>query len=199
MRACGLVCAMGVVLLCAVTAQAELLNLVTGLPWVYSSNIYVTYDADGGGGCGLLQADGWSMQAVTETETVDLWDGVFDLDIVIDPATGEAVSGSVLVTGDLNGYDTVTLFESTVLRDFGYGGDDLFEATFIQEGNTDMIDHGFLFGVILDGRTIADPWTFAADFCGDGFAKSDTAIPEPATLCLLGAGASLALIRRRRA
>jgi len=190
-------------------ASATLLGLTPPhYPEAHSISISVAYDADGGGGgYGLLTAGDGIFNGYTElvntssTTTIWLWDGFFQLTAVID-SNGVGQSGTLSVTGDLDGMNTVTLFSSTHLLDFGSGADDLFEFLFRQDGDTDLgVLDGDTIGVVLDAREIdfgiSTP-VFNSDWSGDGQALSDTFyFPEPTTLALLMLG-GVSLIRRRR-
>jgi len=184
-------------------AQGDLLNLSRDhYPRVYTGSILVTYDADGAGDKGLLIAEGWPMQVdSSDIDTVDLWDGIFYLECVIDPATGTAESGILEITGDLDGVNTVTLIESTILTAFGSGAEDLFEFTFTQEGTTPLVPDGHTVGVILDGREVFEFSVpdFSSDFTNDGWGNAESFfMPEPTTMAIVGLGV-IGILRRRRA
>jgi len=184
-------------------AQGDLLNLSRDhYPRIYTGSILVTYDADGAGDKGLLIAEGWPMAVdSSDVDTVDLWDGIFYLECVIDPATGAAESGSLTVTGDLDGVNTVTLMESTILTAFGSGAEDLFEFKFTQEGTTPLVPDTDTIGVILDGREVLDFSVpdFSSDFTNDGWGNAESFyMPEPTTVVLVGLGA-IGILRRRHA
>jgi len=184
-------------------AQGDLLNLSRDhYPRIYTGSILVTYDADGAGDKGLLIAEGWPMAVdSSDVDTVDLLDGIFYLECVIDPATGAAESGSLTVTGDLDGVNTVTLMESTILTAFGSGAEDLFEFKFTQEGATPLVPDTDTIGVILDGREVLDFSVpdFSSDFTNDGWGNAESFyMPEPTTMVLVGLG-GIGILRRRHA
>jgi len=200
-RVVGLVCGLSLCLL-AVSAQGTPLNLSKQhYPLVYSGGIYVSYDPAGAGGgqYGLLTASGWPLELNSdETTTVNLWDGVFELEAVIDPSTGEGLSGTLTVTGDPDGY-LEDLFYSTNLLGFGSSADDKFEFLFQQQGDM-LAGDGDVVGVILWAWSIdefLEP-VFNIPFENNYNGEADTFyLPEPSS-CALFAVIGLGLIRRRR-
>ena len=183
-------------------------------PLVYSDFLEVDYDPNGGPGgtTGKLHAYSSLFSpyiAYTDATTdVYLSDGAFDLTVIINRSTGAPVSGSILVTGDLDGSNVVTLFESATIELFGFADDDLFEVTFRQENDTAMASAGDELGVILDARDLAYdlgggsislPAFDQGAFSGDGFAMADAFyMPEPSMTVLLGLASVGILWRRRR-
>ncbi len=191
------------------SAQASLIGLeMAHFPRVASNGIAVDYIAPTGGETyGTLTAfgDAWDIYSSSAPEAEEAW-GYFDLTVMIDPITGDAVSGSLLVDDDFYG----DIFNSSTIVDFGFGGNDLFEFKFTQEGNSGLPtgpQDGDSIGVILSAVSIPDAifddtpvivpdWT--TDFSNNWNGESDTFfMPEPASLGLLAAG-GLALLRRRR-
>ncbi|MCK4602509.1 MAG: PEP-CTERM sorting domain-containing protein, partial [Phycisphaerae bacterium] len=207
MRTGVLICALTVCILCIPinSARGELLNLsIEHYPRTYSLDIQVTYDPDAGpDGNGLLTADGWPWEHYEDADdgVYDIWNGVFDLDVVIDPTTGQAVSGTLNVTGDPYG-SLETLFYSTTLTQFGCGGDDLFEFVFTQEG-AGIPPEGAPIGIILSAVSITEfdennEPVFDTYFDNNGNGYSNTFyLPEPSSAVLL-ALVGLGLLRRRR-
>jgi len=200
---CLLVC---VFTISAGSSYAELLNLtVEHYPRVYSTFVQVDYDPAGAGANGLLEASGWTWD-LYEDETSMSWpiySGEFLLSVEIDKATGQGVSGSLDVTGDPYG-PLETLFYSTTLTAFGYGGDDLFECLFTQEGSG-LPPVGEPIGIIMNAVSIDDlifsegvepGWDVAFSNGGDGYSNAFY-LPEPSSMALLGL-AGLGLISRRR-
>ena len=196
------VCAL--VLVLAGSARADLLNLeMTHYPRLKAVDVQVNYDADGGaGGMGLLTASGWSWDLYEDESTaIELWAGVFDLTVTINPATGEAISGTLNVTGDPNG-PLETLFSSATITAWGHGAEDLFEALFTQEGPGLPPDQEPI-ALILSAWSIAEfdennPPVFTSDFSNNGNGFSDTFyLPEPSTAALLLL-AGIGLLRGRR-
>ena len=196
----------------AASAEASLIGLeLTHYPRVASSGILVTYVAPTGGDVyGTLTTafgETWDLFS-DETQTADEVWGAFDLTIQIDPSTGQAVpgSGSLLVADDI-AYGS--MFASSTILEFGYGGDDIMEFRFVQQGVSGLPNgpqNGDMIGVILSAMSIPDA-IFAApetvpdwltDFSNNYNGQSDTFfLPEPASLGLLAAG-GLALLKRRR-
>ncbi len=195
------------------SAQAALIGLtMTHFPRVASNGIEVVYVAPTGGDTlGTLTAfgDAWDIYSSSSPTAEEGW-GFFDLTVVIDSTTGEAVSGSLLVDDDPDdGYGDI--FSSGTILDFGFGGDDLMEFKFTQEGDSGMPtgpQDGDIIGIILSAMSIPDAifadgdpgivpdWT--TDFSNSFNGESNTFfLPEPASLGLLAAG-GLALLRRRR-
>jgi len=207
---CACVC-VGVLLVASGPVRAELIDLdIEHLPRLYALDVQVDYDADGGGGgMGLLTAEGlsWDLYQPPAGDAVEMWAGVFDLSAVIDPVTDTVVSATLYVSGDPD-FVEVPLFTSATLTpwrpNFGFGGNDLLEFIFEQEG-PGLPPEGEQIGVIINGVSISDAIfaegvlpTFAEDFHNSGNGYSDTFfLPEPATAAFLALGA-LALRRRRR-
>ncbi len=86
------------------------------------------------------------------------------------------------------------------LTAFGWGtaaGDDLFEATFVQEGNM-LTDDGGNIGMILFSAGAGAPWDFTQDFNEgwSGFSKTFY-MPEPSTMVVMSI-AGIGLLRKRR-
>lgn len=185
-------------------------------PLIYSSNIRVVYDADGGtGGNGLLTATGTSlMYKPSSTDDVVDVDGTFEVTAHIVPSTGAFISGHLDVTGvkdDGGGWiedylSSNELFFSDTLTAFGFGPEDKFEFLFTQEGNM-LANNNAIVGLIFSAATITEFSTpvFTSDF--DNFfmdmepylGTSDTFwLPEPATLIVLAMAGGFAVLRRRR-
>jgi hypothetical protein len=213
----------GVVAACAILAtagvcQAGLLGLTEiRYPDIYTSNITVTYDADGAAPYGLLEAK-WGLPsqltlAMGNSLDLDIFASTFTLTAKYDPAQGKFISGTLLIEGDYDGQHTGVapraLFSSTQLTGLGSGATDRFEFLFTEDVQTPILEAGQTIGIIMDARYLS-PGTvyldsnrmvepqFDQDFTGNGFAYSDTFyVPEPATLGLLLLGA-IGLVRRRR-
>jgi len=205
----------GVLLISVVSAHAELIPLdLEHYPRVYSNAVQVDYDADGGGGgggctLGLLTASGWTYDLYEENadDSLPLYAGDFLLEVVIDPLTDTAVSGTLSVTGDPYG-PLQNMFSSSTLKTwqpFGFGGDDLFEFQFIQDSTPGLPPEDEVLGIILSGVGIPNDIfaegvlpTFDVDFSNTGNGYSNTFwLPEPSTAVMLGLGA-LGFMRRRR-
>ncbi len=189
-----------VVCLCASVASADRLNLShPHYPLVASDFIQVDYDADGGaGGMGLLTAVGYAADLQEFEGDSQIIDGDFILTVVINPTTGAGISGELVVS---EWWDVSSdLFYSADLTAFGWGtleGDDVFEATFIQDGNM-MASDGDDLGVILALASIDAPWDFSQDFSNSGYGTSQSFyMPEPTTMIVMSI-AGIGLLRRRR-
>ncbi len=193
------------VVMTASTANAALLNLTVTYPLVTADFLIATYDADGGpSGNGLFQADGFVTNWNPGTGVITLGTfGTYEIDVVVDPGTGAAISGTLSIFADLDN-DTVNelIVTSNAIAAWGFGVEDKFEAVFISQGG--YAPAGSPVGTIIDARHIpnfngVDP-VFTADFSSDGL-KSDSfiVVPLPAAawmgLPLLGA----AMLRRRNA
>ncbi len=209
-----------VVIVCAIvvgvsTSHAAPLNLVRPHdPLVFSDWLQVDYDPNGGPGgtTGKLHAYSslFAPYIAYTDPTTDVYvnAGAFDLTVIINRDTGAPVSGSIEVTGDLDGFNVVTLFKSDTINLFGYASDDLFEVTFTQENDTEMASAGDELGVILDAReltydvgggSISLPAFNQGAFSGDSFALADAFyMPEPSMTVLLGLAGVGILWRRRR-
>lgn len=191
------------------SSQAALIGLeMTHFPRVGSNGIAVDYVAptvEGGNGTLTAFGDAWDIYSSSAPEAEEAF-GFFDLTVIIDSSTGDFVSGSLLVDDDIYG----DIFNSSTILDFGFGGNDLFEFKFTQQGNSGLPtgpQNGDTIGVILSAVSIPDTifddspvivpdWT--TDFSNNWNGESDTFfLPEPASLGLLVAG-SIALLRRRR-
>jgi len=187
------------------SVQAELLNLsLEHYPRVYSTFVQVDYDPAGAGANGLLTASGWTWDLYEDATQASwpIYAGDFLLSVEIDPATGQAVSGSLDVTGDPYG-SLETLFYSNNLTAFGYGGDDLIECLFLQEGSG-LPPEGALVGIIMNAVSIDDlvfsegvvpDWDVAFSNTGNGYSNTFY-LPEPSSVVLLGL-AGFGVISRR--
>ncbi len=192
------------------SAQASLIGLeLTHYPRVSSLGVIVTYVAPTGGETyGTLTASGITWDLFTDdSASAEELDGGFDLTVTIDPNTGNAVSGTLLLDDNIAYGD---MFSSSNILDFGYGGNDILEFKFEQSGTSGLPtgpQNGDTIGIILSAMSIPDAifddspaivpdWT--TDFVNNGNGQSDTFfLPEPASLGLLVAG-SVALLRRRK-
>lgn len=198
-----------VVLVCmsilAVPTQAALLDLsVEHYPRVWSVSTQVTYDPNGvvDADKGLFVADGSASELYTDgTSTVGIVPGDFHLEAVILMATGEALSGSLSVTGTVDG-NLETLFSSTALTDFGYlTAADMFEFLFVQEGSG-LPPEGGTVGVILMGVSVlgseygSPPFSDYFDNNGNGYSNTFY-LPEP-TSAMLMMLAGVGFLRRAR-
>ncbi len=180
-------------------------------PRVYSMDVSVNYDADGGtGGNGLLTASGytWDCYESDPDSSYPLY-GFFDLSVEIDktnPNDIVAVGGTLVVSDEpVYGDPLVNLFASTTLTDFGFGGDDLLQFLFVQNG-PGMPPENEPVGIIISGVSIdnalfseANPPTFQEDFSNTGNGSSNAFyLPEPASMILLSVGFGSLCLRRRR-
>jgi hypothetical protein len=203
----------------AVAQAGPALNLnVEHYPVVFAPGVYITYDPAGApDGKGLLTAVGYpdvfDIDGNNPTASIALdpqdWDDNFILTAVIEPTTGEALSGTLLVQGitldPAGGYvsplTSPDMFYSTILTGFSVRPSQLFEFTFQQEGAMIPPD-GEPIGVILSGVSIpGEPdFTVAWENNANGFSNTFY-MPEPASMItlLVVAGAGLARRRRRQA
>ena len=100
---------------------------------------------------------------------------------------------SIYINGVGGGLQTVT-FENGALLDVGFLGDDVTGTWTLMEweSHSTVVDNGLAFAAGVD----TDIWSFNIDETNRTLTV--TAIPEPATLGLLGiAGAGLIVVRRR--
>jgi hypothetical protein len=192
-------------------AEAELIDGLSfdHYPRVYSADIQVDYDADGGtGGTGLLTASGWTWDCYEENsgDSYALY-GDFYLEVEIDKSDSENIlAASGYLTVDDPGGPVEDLFYSTAITDFGFGGNDLLQFLFVQEGSGMMAPDGEPIGIIISGVSIdddlfseANPPTFLVDFYNNYNGSSNTFyLPEPTTMLLLTIGLGSMCIRRRR-
>jgi len=193
-------------LMAAGYAQAALipdLNL-EHYPRVLSTNVQVTYDPTGGpGDYGLLTISGtaWDLY-LDEGPDAEWVEGPFTIEAHIDRASDDAVWASLTVLDQYYGWGT--MFSSTNLVDFGFGGDDIIQFEFVQEGVGGLADQGDLVGVIVAGMSIpndlfaeAVPPTWDEPFSNNGNGQANALyFPEPTTAALLGTF-GLVLLRRR--
>ncbi len=207
MRNFALIPVVAVVLMCAVvsSASAEMIGLsFEHYPRTMSIAIQVTYDPTAGSDAntGLLTATGTTMEVFwNETGSEMVLPGIFDLSVEIDKATGEGVSGDLTVTGMVGGLPQ-TLFASETLTDFGFGGDDLFEFIFEQNG-AGLPPEDEEIGIILSGVSIVDAEygdpIFGQSFDNNANGYADTFyLPEPASIVVLLTVGGGMLFRRRR-
>lgn len=196
----------------AASTFAAPLNLSVDYPLVTADFLSVSYDADGAGANGLLTGTAFTTNYNLDgSGSVGLSQfGDFTVSIVINPATGFGISGSLLMTGDINN-DTANevLFSSNTLTDFGFGIDDKFEATFRSDGTGSLAgSSGSQFSVILDARQISqfngpiEPF-FTHDFGPSTGLKADVfvgprLVPLPAAAWLAMPGILAVIARTRR-
>jgi hypothetical protein len=206
----GLVLAMMAMLLMAGMVQAELLNLRVTYPLITADFLTARYDNDGAGANGKFTAtawtDNWNPNGSGSVGLNTLGD--FNLEIVIVPDDGQAVSGTLYMTGDSNN-DLVSelLVKSGKILAFGFGIDDKFEAKFEQEDGT-LAPAGAVIGLIINAQHIPAfgplgspvmPY-FTIDFstATTGLRKVDLFVmPEPATVWLTVSGLIVLAVRRR--
>ncbi|NQU75378.1 MAG: hypothetical protein HQ546_03555 [Planctomycetes bacterium] len=210
MRTLVCVCAMVAICVCitADDARAELLNLsLSHYPRLYGGAAQVTYVPPAvPGETGVLTVVGqsWEIYEDENGTTTWLYAGDLTLEAVIDPGTAQAVSGSLSVTGDPQGF-LEDLFSSAQLTQFGFGGNDLFEFVFIQAGQGIPLD-GEAIGVIVSGVSIDDSIfsegnlpAFDIYFANNGNGYTNTFyLPEPTCAAFLMLAACGAVRRRRR-
>ena len=193
------ICAvLGMVLAVSSPALAVPLNLPypyphgENYPIIDSMMIRVSYDPVGNGDMGLLTARGWAntYMEYKDSSPVLLY-GSFTLSAVINPVTGNAISGELNVN---------SMFYSFALDAFGYKAEDTFEFVFTQVGERGVIHDFAKVGVILYAQSINEFNTprFDQAFQNNNDGSSYTfLVPEPATMALLAIGA-IAILRKRK-
>ena len=207
MRCAIIVGAVLALILQASPASAELLNLpFPHYPRVKAIGMTVTFELPEDPlptDTGTFRASGYTTEQydyqIDDPDYPVYLDGDFLLEAVLNQ-DGSFVSGTLTVNADYFDPDNSMLFYSGTLADFGFGGADLFEFKFTQQGDM-LAPDGEPVGVILSGVSIGfDPNTNPVVFTS-GFANNDNGfcdvfyLPEPATAILLLAG--LAVLRAR--
>ena len=98
------------------------------------------------------------------------------------------------------------MFESVTITDFGFGGDDLLQFLFVQNGTGMLAPDNGPIGVIISAVSIPDgdfseanQPDFQTDFsnAGNGYSNSFY-LPEPTSMLLLTVSLGSICIRRRR-
>lgn len=199
---CTLLCA-GVLAMAAV-GQASPLNLgAAGLPNIAADSITVTYDPS----TGAFIGSGYALNLTqADTPALGIDDGTFLVQLLLSSA-GVPSGGLLQIEGSIPSLGTASgLLLTGNLTDFGFpeAGDEVFEFIFDVTGG-DLADLGVMTGQI-DVVLIAIDSGFSGDFAdytATGFANGGHGmaiafLPEPATLALLGAGATLTFLRRRK-
>ena len=193
-------------ILMVVPAQAIPLNLLlVDFPHITSGFIDVTYDA----GTEQFVASGFALTLADGSgppEIISFTSPNYNITSKID-ALGIAISGTLTITGTVGSFMSGTLLTGDLFA-FGFrpeGGDPL-EFLFDVTGGDLAPSFGPIVGTILGGTNFGG--SFAANFDnlingipGTGLGVNNTApIPEPGTLSLmlLGSGAFLAFLRKRR-
>lgn len=198
-----------VLLACAGVAQASPLNLSVSYPLVTADYLSASYDANGvNANLGRMTAtayvDNWTP--TSSSASLDLIPfGSFQAIFEIVPTTGVATGGSLYVTGNMDGLnnDAELLISSSTLVGFSWGGANIFNAVFRQDTGTAFAPQGAGIGLIMDVRGLptGQTLTFSQDWGPSDELKADLfvmAIPEPATMSLLGIGAGVLAFFRRR-
>lgn len=172
---------------------------------MYSIDAYVRYEILAGGQ-GLLTVDAfpWELYEDETSPIVDLFAGDFHVEVLVDQLTGVAVSGSLSVTGDpYPPFDVVSLFNSNTLTGFGFGGSDLFDFTFTQQGDTVLAPDGSTVGIIVSAVSMPDNLFGVVHPDGTVFENNSNGFtdvffyPEPTSIAMLSL-AGLTLLRKRR-
>lgn len=205
-KVCAVTFAIGAL---ATTSSADLIPLVPGeVPDVLSTFLDIAYDADGAGLLGDFDITGVSSQLIPNNEdpVINGLNGGFELDAKIDPATGEAVEGSLSITGNIgNGFEVLL---TGTLSDFGWldNGGSLLEFTFDITGGVlagDYLAYSPEVGVQVawtnENNSYSGDWT--EDFINDDVlateANAFAIIPGPASLALFTIAGVFGPRRRR--
>jgi len=198
--------AFGMGLLCllatAMAAQAMPLDLTPTTPDIYASGLSISYNAttDVFTATGpALSYDGPPLALITG--------GAFSLTALIDEE-GDASSGLLIISGATtmkDGTPVSGVLLTADLRQFGFApdgsaGPPVFEFVSALTGGMLAPDFGPVnlpIGTIL---TSFDVFTgsFEVDYQSSVGKANTFAVPEPTSVCLLGAGALSLLVRRRR-
>jgi hypothetical protein len=189
-------------------ASAALLNLNQYPPDITSSFISVSYSGGAFSATGFPTAFDVDGTPPPDYSIVQVAPGVpasFSISLIVNPATGAAISGTLNITGKIDPIATSGVLLTGDIADWGYldpPGGDLFEFEFDLTGG-DLLAYfpGAKAGVILDAVGSGFNGTFEGEFSNAGSGQADAfaeAVPEPSTLCLLILGSLAFLVWRRR-
>jgi hypothetical protein len=208
MAVAALVC---LVALGAARVEAVPLGLIERTPDITSSGLDVSLTSQGGG---LL----FRVMTPTPLAGQDLFgftDALGTLYFVTDAnyvlaatldSTGQLVSGTVDIEGavlDL-GIASGTLFHGTLMS-FGFSPDPnpgaqigTFEFLVNVTSSAAGLGFGSLAGTKINATDLPYDWNMTAPFTGSAIADTFAAVPQPAAMLLVGLGAALIYIARRR-
>jgi hypothetical protein len=184
------------------------LDLSPQNPDLYAGFLTAQYTPPTGGSTGTFSATGFPITFTitgTNTQYTMSTSGPYDLTAQIDPATGDATSGTLTIGGTIQPFATSGTLLTGDLSQFSYlsSGGDVFQFLFNVTGGDLKSYYPGQIGVILTAYGSGFTGSFSTPFTtGVSQAYSDnfnyTVVPEPTSFVLLLGALAGALFRFRR-